>query len=122
MTRHKCHTVIGAIMARRDYAIICVVTRMKFHVVIRTITTRQNLVTKDIMRKMREIVHILGENEPCVYNRNSFTFAYVRFRSIVGATYPGNRRKKSNIHFVPFIQAANLRISLVKSNSEISVY
>ena len=31
-------------------------------------------------------------------------------------------RKKSNIHFVPFIQVANLRIMFVKSNSEILIY
>ena len=31
-------------------------------------------------------------------------------------------RKKSNIHFVPFIPVADLRIMFVKSNSEISVY
>ena len=30
--------------------------------------------------------------------------------------------KKSNIHFVPFILVANLRIMFVKSNSEILLY
>ena len=43
---------------------------------------------------MREIVRIFGENELCVYNRNSFTFVFVLFRSIVGVTYLINRREK----------------------------
>ena len=73
--------------------------------------------------QIREIVPIFGENELCVYNRNSFPFVYVRFRSIGGATYQGNRRgKKSNIHFVTFITVANMRIMFVKSNSGILTY
>ena len=67
---------------------------MKIHAVIRTITTRQKRVIKAIMCKMREIMRIFGESEPCVYNRNSFTFVFVRFLSIVGANYPENRREK----------------------------
>lgn len=94
MTCLKLHDVIGAITARQNDAIICAMTRMKRRATIRTITTRQKRVIKAIMRKMRETVRILSENELCVYNRNSFTFVFVRFLSIVGAIYPGNRREK----------------------------
>ena len=94
MTRHKCHAVIGAIMARQNDDIICVITRMKIHDVIRAIVMHFWRVTNAIMRKMREIRRILGESELCVYNRNSFPFVYVRFRSIGGADYPGKRREK----------------------------
>lgn len=59
-----------------------------------TITRRKIRVTKAIMRKMREIVRILSENELCVYRLCSFPFGIVRFRSIVGATYQRNRREK----------------------------
>lgn len=81
-------------MARKNDAIICAITRMKRRAVICAIVTRKRSVTKAIMLKMREIVHIFGENELCVYNRNSFSFVYVRFRSIGGATYPVNGREK----------------------------
>ena len=67
---------------------------MKIHAVIRAIVTSKSRVTKAIMLKTREIVHIFGESELCVYNSNSFTFVYVRFRSVVGATYLRNRREK----------------------------
>lgn len=81
-------------MARNNYAIIYVITRMKIHAVIRAIVTRQRRITKAIVRKMREIRRILGENELCVYRWCSFPFAFVRFLSIVDATYHGNRREK----------------------------
>ena len=54
-------------MARKNDAIICVVTRCKSRAVIGEIVTRQKRVTKSIMRKVREIVRIFGENELCVY-------------------------------------------------------
>ena len=53
----------------------------------------------------------------------------IRFRSYMFAFFQSSVRlicktgaKKSNIHFVPFIPVADLRIMFVKSNSEISVY
>ena len=67
---------------------------MKVHAVIRAIVTRKSRVTKAIIRKTREIVRIFGESELCVYRWCSFMFVFVLFRSIVGATYPENRREK----------------------------
>ena len=58
---------MGAIIAHQNDAVICVVTRMKFHAVIGAITTSKNRVTKAIMRQVREIVPIFGESELCVY-------------------------------------------------------
>lgn len=84
-------------MGRKNYAIICVVTRRKLHSVIGAIITRKRRVTKAIILEMREIRRILGENELCVYNRNSFSFVFVRFRSICDVTYHGNRREKKVI-------------------------
>lgn len=81
-------------MGRKNYAIICVVTRRKLHSVIGAIITRKRRVTKAIILEMREIRRILGENELCVYRWCSFTFFIVRFLSIVGATYLINRREK----------------------------
>ena len=62
--------------------------------------------------------------------KTNFAFAIaIRFRSYMFAFVQSSVRlicktgaKKSNIHFVPFIRVANLRISLVKSNSEILIY
>ena len=51
MTRHKRHTVISAIMARQNYATICVITRTKRRAVICAIVTRKRRVKKAIMRK-----------------------------------------------------------------------
>ena len=67
---------------------------MKIHAVICAIVTRKMHVRIRAIPQMREIVPILGESELCVYMQYSFPFVCVRFRSIVGATYPGNRREK----------------------------
>ena len=58
------------------------------------IMTRKMRVRIRAIPQMREIVPIFGESELCVYNSNSYPFVFVRFRSIVGADYPGNRREK----------------------------
>lgn len=94
MTCLKLHDVIGAITARQSDAIICAMTRMKRRATIRAIVTRKRRVRICAMPQMRKIRRIFGESETCVYNRNSFSFVYVRFRSIGGATYQGNRREK----------------------------
>ena len=93
-------------MARKNYAIICAVTRSKLHSVIGAIITRQKRVIKAIMRKVREIRRILGENELCVYRWCSFPFGIVRFLSIVGADYSRNRREKK----VTFTLCHSLRL------------
>ena len=62
--------------------------------------------------------------------KTNFAFAIaIRFRSYMFAFVRSSVRlirktgaKKSNIHFVPFITVADLRISIVKSNSEIFTY
>lgn len=84
-------------MGRKNYAIICVVTRRKLHSVIGAIITRKRRVTKAIIPEMREIRRILGENELCVYRWCSFPFGFVLFRSIGDVTYHGNRREKKVI-------------------------
>ena len=55
ITRHKYHSIIVAMVARQNDAIIC------------AIVTRQKRVTKAIMREMREIRRIFDENELCLY-------------------------------------------------------
>ena len=110
-------------MARRDYAIICVVTRMKFHVIIHTIITRQKRVTKAIMQK--------NARNSAYFRRKRTLRVQSQFVSVRVCSLSFDRRcclswkqarKKSRLHFVPFIPVANLLISLVKSNSEIFIY
>ena len=81
-------------MARKNDAVIYIITSIKSHAVICAIMTRQKRVTKAIIKKCAKIRRIFVESELCVYNLNSFSFVYVRFRSIVGAAYLVNGREK----------------------------